>query len=197
MCYWWKHSSQRQQKHSMKHQASYNLLPLSPCQFYAIIIQNWAFIIILHNLNTTLGGVHTLPLPGSRLFRGAWPHTCAARQAVVSLKAHLVRFQQYTVKRHTSPVTDPACQLLHLSIGVRLRGRKAAPKRLGVGERRTLRRRGAQRREGRRTKARGPRSTHRSPGTASWTAGTARSAHRNPLGPERPVRAPGRSQSPR
>lgn len=37
----------------------------------------------------------------------------------------------------------------------------------------------------------------RSPGTASWRAGTARSARRSPLGPERRSPTPGRSRSPR
>lgn len=131
MCYWWKHSSQAQEKHSMKHWTSYNLLPLSSRQFYAIVIQNWAFIITLHNPNTTLE-VSTHYCSHKRCCSEvAWPPagicTCAARRAVFLRPSGFV-FQQYTVKRHPLPVIDPAYPLLHLSIGISRQGKKEAAK---------------------------------------------------------------------
>lgn len=107
-------------------------------------------------------------------------------------------FQQYTVKRAYAASARPgppapAPEHRHQSAreGRRKQRRRCGGK--GVGG--ALKRRGAQRREGPRTKARGPGRAHRSPGTASWRAGTARSARRSPLGPERRVRAPARSPS--
>lgn len=51
----------------MKHWASYNLLPLSSRQFYAIVIQNWTFIITAESQHDS-GSVYTLLFPQAPLF---------------------------------------------------------------------------------------------------------------------------------
>lgn len=93
----------------MRHWASYNLLPLPPGQFYAVIIQSWACILPLHCVPRP----RRCPLPEARLGRGlaagADLHTCAAGRAGGRPFGRALRvFNNHQNKAH-APVMDPTC----------------------------------------------------------------------------------------
>ena len=210
---WWKLLSQWQGKHSMKHRASQNLLPLSARHFYVIIICKTKHLSALCRIWTRLPEVSAhSPLTGAGLFRkglaaSAEVHTCAEKRV-----GPRDCFQQYTGKRRTlSQLSLGGADACTWAEGSVREGRRRSPKRRrrdveegGAPETKGHPRgpgpagvSGRSSRLGLRRKAQSPGPTHRSPGTASWRAGMARSARRSPLGRERRVRAPGRSPSPR
>lgn len=115
MCHWWKLLSQWQGKHSLKHWASYNLLPLSARHFYAIIICKTKHLSALCRIPTRLPEVsaHSLPT-GAALFRNgqaasAEVHTGAEKRRVIPPSAPGLFFNNTRQKKpHTLPVISPA-----------------------------------------------------------------------------------------
>lgn len=174
-------------------------------------MQNWAFFSTLQNLNVTPGGVSTLAShTGWALPKAPGWERGGAHVRWKEVRAPGLFFNNTRGKGTLSQLSlggADACTWVEGSVR---EGRRRRPKRgrdveeggapatrghpRGPGPARVS---GRSSRLGLRRKARSPGPTHRSPGTASWRAGMARSARRSPLGRERRVRAPGRSPSPR
>ena len=126
-------------KHSLKHWASYNLLPLSARHFYAIIICKTKHLSALCRIPTQLPEVsaHSLPT-GAALFRNgqaesAEVHTGAERRRGSFRPRPPGLFFNNTRQKKTTRFQLSRLPM-HLSRKIHPRGRKEAPK--APGERR-------------------------------------------------------------